>query len=95
VSVALVRRYAGAGSGVRSATDEFFFAIRGRAPRNEGRCGAAGTEPDFCMAGPKPLVQRLGSSPDEIAASADRITGASAVQGADGSLMPLCGRPEP
>ena len=51
------------------STDEFFFAIRGQGTtRNERPVfAAAGTELDFPrMAGPKPLVQRLSSSPDEI-----------------------------
>jgi len=52
------------------ATDEFFFAVRGQGTtRNERPVHATGgTELDFPrMAGPKPLVQRLSSSPDEIA----------------------------
>ena len=52
------------------ASDEFFFAIRGQGTtRNERPVRAAtGTELDFSrMAGPKPLVQRLSTSPDEIA----------------------------
>jgi myo-inositol-1(or 4)-monophosphatase len=51
------------------ATDEFFFAIRSKGTtRNERPVRAAGgTELDFSrMAGPKPLVQRLSPSPDEI-----------------------------
>ena len=51
------------------ATDEFFFAIRGQGTTcNERPVQATGgTELDFPrMAGPKPLVQRLSSSPDEI-----------------------------
>jgi myo-inositol-1(or 4)-monophosphatase len=51
------------------STDEFFFAIRGQGTtRNERPVfAAAGTELDFPrMAGPKPLVQRLSSPPDEI-----------------------------
>jgi myo-inositol-1(or 4)-monophosphatase len=51
------------------STDEFFFANRGQGTtRNEGPVrAAAGNEFDFSrMAGPKPLVQRLSSSPDEI-----------------------------
>ena len=51
------------------ATDEFFFAIRDRgATRNERPVrAAAGSELDFSrMAGPKPLVQRLSPSPEEI-----------------------------
>ena len=51
------------------STDEFFFAIHGQGTtRNERPVQATGgTELDFPrMAGPKPLVQRLSSSPDEI-----------------------------
>jgi myo-inositol-1(or 4)-monophosphatase len=51
------------------ATDEFFFAIRGQGTTHNERPVQAtgGTELDFPrMAGPKPLVQRLSSSPDEI-----------------------------
>ena len=51
------------------ATDEFFFAIRGQGTtRNERPVrAAAGHALDFSrMAGPKPLVQRLSASPDEI-----------------------------
>ena len=50
-------------------TDEFFFAVRGQgATRNDVPCHATpGTELDFSrMAGPKPLVQRLSPSADEI-----------------------------
>ncbi len=51
------------------ATDEFFFAVRGQgATRNDRPVFAtAGTDLDFSrMAGPKPLVQRLSPSSDEI-----------------------------
>jgi len=51
------------------ATDEFFLAARGRgAARNHVPVYATtGTELDFSrIAGPKPLVQRLSPSPDEI-----------------------------
>ena len=51
------------------ATDEFFFAVRGQgASRNDVPLRAtAGTGLDFSrMAGPKPLVERLGRSSDEI-----------------------------
>src|SRR6201997_3534989 len=51
------------------ASDEFFFAARGRgAARNHVPIYATtGTELDFSrIAGPKPLVQRLSPSPDEI-----------------------------
>jgi len=52
------------------ASDEFFFAARGQgALRNERRVQAsAGDELDFSrIAGPKPLVQRLSPTPEEIA----------------------------
>lgn len=51
------------------ASNEFFFAARGQgASRNEQRVVASGGDDlDFVrMAGPKPLVQRLSSSPEEI-----------------------------
>ena len=51
------------------ATGEFFFAARGQGTtHNDARVRAtAGTELDFSrMAGPKPLVQRLSPSADEI-----------------------------
>jgi myo-inositol-1(or 4)-monophosphatase len=51
------------------ATDEFFFAIRGQgATRNERPARAAvGAGLDFSrVAGPKPLVQRLSPSTDDI-----------------------------
>jgi myo-inositol-1(or 4)-monophosphatase len=51
------------------ASDEFFFAMRGRgAVRNdETVCAAPGGELDFSrVAGPKPLVERLSRSSDEI-----------------------------
>jgi myo-inositol-1(or 4)-monophosphatase len=50
-------------------SQEFFFAVRGQgATLNDTALRAtAGTELDFSrMAGPKPLVQRLSPSPDEI-----------------------------
>jgi myo-inositol-1(or 4)-monophosphatase len=50
-------------------TDEFFFAARAQGATLNDRAvqATAGTELDFSrMAGPKPLVQRLSSSPDEI-----------------------------
>ena len=50
-------------------SDEFFFAARGQgAMLNDLPLQAtAGTELDFArMAGPKPLVQRLSASPDDI-----------------------------
>ena len=51
------------------ASDEFFFAVRGQGTRlNDASVNAtSGTDLNFPrMAGPKPLVQRLNSSPDEI-----------------------------
>ena len=51
------------------ATDEFFFAMRGQGATLNGKrvSASAGTDLDFSrMAGPKPLVQRLSPSPDEI-----------------------------
>lgn len=51
------------------ATDEFFFAGRGQGATLNGMTvrATAGTELDFSrMAGPKPLVQRLSPTPDEI-----------------------------
>lgn len=50
-------------------TDEFFFAARGQGTTLNRRQvqASSGTELDFSrMAGPKPLVQRLSPSPDEI-----------------------------
>jgi myo-inositol-1(or 4)-monophosphatase len=50
-------------------TDEFFFAARGQGATLNDRTvqATAGTELDFSrMAGPKPLVQRLSASPDDI-----------------------------
>ena len=49
--------------------DEFFFAARGQGATLNDRAvqATAGTELDFSrMAGPKPLVQRLSASPDDI-----------------------------
>ena len=51
------------------ATDEFFFAARGQGATCNDRTvfATSGTGLDFSrMAGPKPLVQRLSDSPDEI-----------------------------
>jgi myo-inositol-1(or 4)-monophosphatase len=51
------------------ASDEFFFAMRGQgAVRNNVPVHATvGTELDFSrVAGPKPLVQRLSRSPDDV-----------------------------
>ena len=51
------------------ASDEFFFAMRGRgAVRNDVTlCAAPGGELDFTrVAGPKPLVERLSRTPQEI-----------------------------
>ena len=50
-------------------TDEFFFAARAQGATLNDRAvqATAGTELDFSrMAGPKPLVQRLSASPDDI-----------------------------
>jgi len=51
------------------ASDEFFFAARGKgAALNDAPvCATAGTEWDFSrVAGPKPLVERLNRSSDEV-----------------------------
>src|SRR5262249_51690112 len=51
------------------ASGEFFFAARGQgATLNDRRVlGSGGDDLDFSrMAGPKPLVQRLSDSPDDI-----------------------------
>jgi len=51
------------------ASDEFFFAMRGQGARRNDKpvFATAGTDLDFSrMAGPKPLVQRLSPSLDEI-----------------------------
>jgi myo-inositol-1(or 4)-monophosphatase len=51
------------------ATDEFFFAARGQRTRLNGRpvFATSGADLNFSrMAGPKPLVQRLSPSADEI-----------------------------
>jgi myo-inositol-1(or 4)-monophosphatase len=51
------------------ASDEFFFAMRGRgAMQNDGRIQATtGTDTDFSrIAGPKPLIERLNRSAGEI-----------------------------
>ena len=51
------------------ASDEFFFAVRGQGATLNGVPvrAAAGTELDFSrVAGPKPLVERLSPSSDEI-----------------------------
>jgi myo-inositol-1(or 4)-monophosphatase len=70
VSVALVAGSAPVLAAVFApATDEFFFAVRGKgATHNERPVRAApGMELDFSrMAGPKPLVQRLSPSVEEI-----------------------------
>jgi len=52
------------------ASDEFFFAMRGQGARRNDRAvfATSGADLDFSrMAGPKPLVQRLSPSLDEIA----------------------------
>jgi myo-inositol-1(or 4)-monophosphatase len=70
VSVALVENTAPVLAAVFApASDEFFFAARGQgAARNDLAVHAtAGTELDFSrIAGPKPLVERLGRSSDDI-----------------------------
>ena len=51
------------------ASDEFFFAMRGQGARRNDKpvFATAGSDLDFSrMAGPKPLVQRLSPSSDEI-----------------------------
>jgi myo-inositol-1(or 4)-monophosphatase len=51
------------------ASDEFFFAMRGQGARRNDKpvFATAGSDLDFSrMAGPKPLVQRLAPSSDEI-----------------------------
>jgi myo-inositol-1(or 4)-monophosphatase len=51
------------------ASDEFFFAVRGQGTSCNGRpvFATSGTDLDFPrIAGPKPLVQRLSPSADEI-----------------------------
>src|SRR6201984_1253057 len=70
VSVALVEDAAPVLAAVFApATDEFFLAARGRgaARHHVAIYATTGTELDFSrIAGPKPLVQRLSPSPDEI-----------------------------
>jgi myo-inositol-1(or 4)-monophosphatase len=70
VSVALVEGASPVLAAVYApVTDEFFFAMRGQgARRNDAALRATGgTELDFSrMAGPKPLVQRLSPSSDDI-----------------------------
>src|SRR6187399_3290238 len=70
VSVALVAGSAPVLAAVFApATDEFFFAMRGHGTTLNKRPvrAAAGANFDFPrMAGPKPLVQRLSPSADEI-----------------------------
>jgi myo-inositol-1(or 4)-monophosphatase len=51
------------------ASEEFFFAVRGQgaALNDVPVCAAAGTDLDFSrVAGPKPLVERLSPSADDI-----------------------------
>jgi len=71
VSVALVADAAPVLAAVFApATDEFFFAVRGQGTTCNDRpvFATSGTALDFSrMAGPKPLVQRLSPSPDDIA----------------------------
>jgi myo-inositol-1(or 4)-monophosphatase len=70
VSVALVENATPVLAAVFApATDEFFFAMRGQgATHNDaGVLATSGVELDFSrMAGPKPLVQRLSPSAEEI-----------------------------
>ena len=70
VSVALVENTSPLLAAVFApASDEFFFAMRGQgAARNDVPVHATpGAELDFSrIAGPKPLVQRLSRSPDEV-----------------------------
>jgi myo-inositol-1(or 4)-monophosphatase len=70
VSVALVQDASPVLAAVFApASDEFFFAARGQgATRNDKNLhSTTGDDYDFSrMAGPKPLVQRLSVSPDEI-----------------------------
>src|SRR5438874_4275567 len=70
VSVALVADAAPVLAAVFApATDEFFFAVRGQGTTCNDRpvFATSGTALDFSrMAGPKPLVQRLSPSPDDI-----------------------------
>jgi myo-inositol-1(or 4)-monophosphatase len=70
VSVALVEQASPVLAAVFApASDEFFFAMRGQgATRNDVPVYAtSGTELDFSrVAGPKPLVQRLSRSSDEV-----------------------------
>ena len=70
VSVALVEGTSPVLAAVYApVTDEFFFAARGRgATRNDVAVQAtSGTDYDFPrMAGPKPLVQRLSATSDDI-----------------------------
>jgi len=50
-------------------SDEFFFAVRGQGAKLNGVsiAAATGTELDFSrVAGPKPLVERLNASSDEV-----------------------------
>jgi len=70
VSVALVAGAAPVLAAVFApVTDEFFFAVRGQGATHNGLAihASIGTELDFSrMAGPKPLVQRLSPSAEEI-----------------------------
>ena len=70
VSVALVENASPVLAAVFApATDEFFFAARGQGTTHNDTAvrATAGTELDFSrMAGPKPLVQRLSPSAEEI-----------------------------
>ena len=70
VSVALVENTSPVLAAVFApASDEFFFATSGRGAARNGAAvhATAGTEMDFSrVAGPKPLVERLNRSSDEI-----------------------------
>ena len=101
VSVALVADAAPVLAAVFApATDEFFFAVRGQGATCNDRpvFATSGTDLDFSrMAGPKPLVQRLSPSADEITLyPANRIAGAAAVPGRAGQPgRGFCRRPKP
>src|SRR3954453_11437163 len=70
VSVALVEGASPVlAAGFAPVSDEFFFAVRGQGATLNDRSvrATSGTDLNFSrMAGPKPLVQRLSTSSDEI-----------------------------
>jgi myo-inositol-1(or 4)-monophosphatase len=70
VSVALVENASPLLAAVFApASDEFFFAVRGQGAvcNNSAISATSGTELDFSrVAGPKPLIERLSRSPEEI-----------------------------